>query len=91
MTTKQDSKSTEPPKKVHEGKSKIYVDVIKSSTSDKDNGKREIDVPQKLTFLPKTIRTDSENISHQDGLTQLNTKTLSLVIFFLPITLVIKQ
>jgi hypothetical protein len=45
----------------------------------------------KLLFLPKTKRTDSEYLSHQDGLAQLGTKTLSLVIVFLSITLVIKK
>jgi hypothetical protein len=46
---------------------------------------------RKLTFLPKTTKTDSEYLSLQDGLPQLDTKTLSLVIIFLSITSVIKQ
>ena len=41
MDTKEDSKSTKSPKKVNEGKSKIYVDVLKRFIGDKDNRKRE--------------------------------------------------
>jgi hypothetical protein len=68
MTTKEDSKDTETPKKVNEGKSKSYVDVLKRSISDKGNKKIENDVHRKLTFLPNKPRTDLEYISHQDGL-----------------------
>jgi hypothetical protein len=47
MTTKEDSKATEPLKKVNEGKYKSYVDVLKISINDEDNKKKENDVSQK--------------------------------------------
>jgi hypothetical protein len=53
MTTKEDSKATEPPKKVNEGKSKSYVDVLKISINDEDNRKKENDVPQKIDIPSK--------------------------------------
>jgi hypothetical protein len=53
MTTKEDSKAIEPPKKVNEGKSKNYDDVLKSSISGEDDKKRENDVPQKIDIPPK--------------------------------------
>jgi hypothetical protein len=37
----------------------------------KTTGREKMMFCRKLTFLPKTTRTDSEDISHQDGLTQL--------------------
>jgi hypothetical protein len=46
-------------------------------------GREKMMFHRKLAFLPKTTRIDSKDISHQDGLTQIGTKTLSLVIFFL--------
>jgi len=40
MTTKEYSKATKPPKKVNEGKSKSYVDVLKISITDEDKKKK---------------------------------------------------
>jgi hypothetical protein len=40
MTTKEYSKATKPPKKVNEGKSKSYVDVLKSFVNDEYNGNK---------------------------------------------------
>jgi hypothetical protein len=45
MTTHEDSKSRDQSKKVDEGKSKIYVDVLKIFISDEENRKRENDIP----------------------------------------------
>jgi hypothetical protein len=62
MNTKEYSKATEPPKKVNEGKSKSYAEVLKRSISDEDNRKRENDVPQKIDIPPKD-NTDKFKIS----------------------------
>jgi hypothetical protein len=53
MTTKEYSKSIDPPKNVNEAKSKRYVDIHKRSISDEDNKKRENDVPLKIGIPPK--------------------------------------
>jgi hypothetical protein len=53
MTTKEYSKSTNTLKKVNEGKSKIYVDVLKSSVNDEDNMRKENDVLQKIGIHSK--------------------------------------
>jgi hypothetical protein len=45
MITKEDLEATGPSKKVNEEKSKSYVDVLKSSSSDEDNKKKENIVP----------------------------------------------
>jgi hypothetical protein len=53
MATKEDLEATGPSKKVNEEKSKIYADVFKISISDKDNKKKENNVPQKVGISPK--------------------------------------
>jgi hypothetical protein len=63
----------------------------KSLSAMKTTGREKMMFHKKLTFLPKTTRTDSKDFSHQDGLAQLGTKTLFLVIVFLAITLVINK
>jgi hypothetical protein len=53
MTTKENPKATGPSRKVNEEKYKSYVDVIKSSTIDEDNKRKENNVSHKVGISPK--------------------------------------
>ena len=77
--------------RVNEEKPKSYVDVLKRSIKNERKKKKENDVLEKPDLPHKYKKDKFRRPFHQGGITQLSTRTPSLVIAFLAISFAINQ
>jgi hypothetical protein len=85
------TKVTKPSEKENEENPNSYANILKGSINNERNNRKGNDDQQNLILLTRTTRMSSEELFHQEGLSQPGIKISSLATIFLAIILVIKK